>query len=270
MTKRISFMTANYVARQLNYHMTKGWGQGDKATNDYFSPLETFGMRFEQILLDVRAMGFTLLDIWLAHLNWRWVTQEHIAIAHELLTRHRLQVTSLAGGFGTTPEEFERCCQLAKAMGTRLLGGSTPLAYSDRPFVVDTLQKYDLILGIENHPDEKTAADMLAKIGDGGDGRIGTTVDTGWYGTHGYNAAQAIRELGPHIVHVHLKDIVAVGGHQTCRFDKGIVPLEDCVRALHEIGYQGIYTVEHEPEDHDPTEDCTASRIRLSEWLSRY
>jgi sugar phosphate isomerase/epimerase len=270
MTKRISFMTANYVARQLNYQMTDGWIQGDTATNAYFSPVETFGMRFEHILLDVRAMGFTMLDIWLAHLHWRWATDEHIVVARELLTRHRLQVASLAGGFGATREEFESCCRLAKAMGTRILGGSTPLAYSDRPFVVEMLEKYDLILGIENHPDEKTAADMLTKIGDGAGGRIGTTVDTGWYGTHGYDAARAIRELTSHVVHVHLKDVLAVGGHETCRFGRGIVPLEDCVRALHEIGYQGIYTVEHEPADYDPTEDCTASRILLSEWLSKY
>jgi len=41
-----------------------------------------------------------------------------------------------------------------------------------------------------------TAAEMLAKIGDGEDGAVGTAVDTGWWGTHGYDAAQAIRELG--------------------------------------------------------------------------
>ena len=102
MTKQISFMSANYVARQLNYHMTEGWAQGDKATNDYFSPVQTFGARFEKILLDVRAMGFEMIDIWLAHLHWRWVTDEHVVVAQELLTRHRLKVASLAGGFGET------------------------------------------------------------------------------------------------------------------------------------------------------------------------
>ena len=28
----ISFMTANYVARQIGYNMTEGWMQGDNAT----------------------------------------------------------------------------------------------------------------------------------------------------------------------------------------------------------------------------------------------
>ena len=33
MSNHISFISANFVARQLNYHMTEGWMQGDKATN---------------------------------------------------------------------------------------------------------------------------------------------------------------------------------------------------------------------------------------------
>jgi sugar phosphate isomerase/epimerase len=262
-------MSANYVARVLNYQMIAGWREGDQATNDHFCPIETFGLHFEQILMDVRAMGFTMLDIWQAHLNWGWATAEHIAVARELLARHRFQVASLAGDFGTTPTEFERSCQLAHALGIRLLGGSTPLADQNRPFVVETLTKYDLILGLENQA-EKTPTDLLAKIDGGGNGRIGTTVDTGWYGSHGYNAAQAIRQLGSAVVHVHLKDVVAVGSRQTCRFGRGIVPLKDCVQALYEIGYGGIYTVEHEPHNYNPTEECTASRVRLNEWLSRF
>jgi hypothetical protein len=55
------------------------------------------------------------------------------------------------------------------------------------------LTQYNLVLGLENQSTEKTAADMLTKLDGSRAGRIGTTVDTGWYGTHGYNAAQAIR-----------------------------------------------------------------------------
>ena len=37
---------------------------------------------------------------------------------------------------------------------------------------------------------------------------------------------------------------------------EGIVDIPACVRALRRIGYAGAYTVEHEPEDHDPSEKC--------------
>src|SRR5919205_4105150 len=126
-TNPISFITANYVARELGYNMTGGWGQGDRATNEHFRPIETFAGRFEELLRDVRAMGFEAIDLWNAHLNWAWATEEHLSIARELLAKHNLRVTSLAGGFGSTPREFEAACKVAVAVGTTILGGSAGL-----------------------------------------------------------------------------------------------------------------------------------------------
>jgi sugar phosphate isomerase/epimerase len=110
---------------------------------------------------------------------------------------------------------------------------------------------------------------VLAKI-DRGDGLLGATVDTGWWGTHGYDAARAIEELGEHVLHVHLKDVRAVGEpHETCPWGEGIVDVEGCVRALQRMGYGGAIAVEHEPEDHDPSEECAAMRAQLEAWLRR-
>ena len=58
MDLRLSFMSANYVAREVGYAMTRGWGEGDRATNERFRPEETFRARFAQIAGDVRALGF--------------------------------------------------------------------------------------------------------------------------------------------------------------------------------------------------------------------
>jgi len=104
----ISFMSANYVARCVGYNMTGGWGQGDKATNEYFQPLETFGQRFEEILTDIRTLGFEAIDLWLAHLNPAWATPDHVATAKLLLSKHNLKVVRFAGWFGSTPAEFEK------------------------------------------------------------------------------------------------------------------------------------------------------------------
>ena len=266
-TNSIAFITANYVARELGYNMTGGWGQGDHATNKHFRPIETFAGRFEELLRDVRAMGFEAIDLWNAHLNWAWATEAHIATARELLAKYNLPVLSLAGGFGATPQEFEAACRLAAALGAGILAGSTPLLAKDRAAVVAILKQYDVKLGIENHPGEKTPADVLRQIGDGGDGRLGTAVDTGWWGTQGYDAARAIEELGEHILCVHLKDVLAAGAHDTCRYGQGVVPIEGCVRTLQRMGYRGSYGVEHEPEHYDPTEDCRAMLQMLRGWL---
>src|SRR5204862_4400360 len=144
----ISFMSANFVARQVGYHMTEGWAQGERATNEYFQPFETFGQRFEELLTTVRSMGFDTIDIWTAHLNWAWATERHIAIARDLLDRHALAVASLAGGFGATAEEFDAACRLAVALRTTILGGNAAFYGARRDAAIATLDRPDLKLGI--------------------------------------------------------------------------------------------------------------------------
>ncbi len=262
----ISFHTANYVARQIGYNMARGWGQGDTATQEYFKPIETFRERFEEIVKDIHDLGFRALDLWTAHLNPAWAAPEHVIAAHDILKKYQMEVPSTGGWFGSTLEEFEASCKLAAALGIKVLGGSTTVFQKDRPGVIRMLKEYDLLLGLENHP-EKTPQELLDKIGDSGDGRIGACVDTGWFGTQGYDAAKALEELRGHLMLVHLKDVLAPGAHDTCRYGKGVVPVERCVRVLQRIGYTGAISIEHEPEHGDPTEDVRASAAMLREWL---
>jgi sugar phosphate isomerase/epimerase len=255
----ISFMSANYVARQTGYAM-HGWGHGDRTTQEHFSPLETYSERLDEVLADVRALGFEAVDVWGAHLHPSWATDEHVAAARELLDRHGLTVTSYAPFVERGAEE--RACEIAVAIGTTLLGGMA----ADLPGFVPVLRERGVRLGIENHP-ERSPREVLAKIVHNED-VLGATVDTGWWGTQGYDAARAIEELGDHVFHVHLKDVLALGEpHETCRWGAGIVPIEECVRALQRIGYTGAITVEHEPERADPSEDVRAMRELLSAWL---
>lgn len=262
----ISFMSANYVARQLNYHMTRGWGQGETAANNYFMPLETFPSRFEELLKEIKSLGFTAMDLWLAHLNPSWATPEHVTAAQALLTSYGMRVVSLAGGLGGSADEMESICLLARTLDVPILGGMCPLLEKDRGCAVSLLKKYGLKLAYENHP-EKDPQEMLKRIGDDEGGTVGTVVDTGWYGTHGYDAARAIRLLGERVFHVHLKDVRAAGAHETCRFGEGVVPVRECVQALRQAGYSGAISVEHEPELFNPDQDVAASRQMLEGWL---
>ncbi len=263
----LSFMSANFVARQLHYNMTEGWGQGDQATNSYFRPLETYAERFEALLLEIRAMNFEMLDIWTGHLNWQWATAEHVAIARNLLAKHELRVASLAGSFGNTREKVEKSCQLANALGTTVLGGNAGLLKTDRDERGAILKAHGVRLGIENHP-EKTPQELLEKIGDGADGFIGAAVDTGWFGTQGFDAMFALVELRNHLVHIHLKDVLAPGAHVTCRYGQGCVPIQRCVEMLQRLDYTGPISIEHEPEHADPTENVRASARSLRRWLA--
>lgn len=257
----VAFITANYVAREVGYAM-HGWGHGDRATNEAFRPLETYRAKLDELLRDVRALGFDTIDLWGAHLSPDWATAEHVAVAQELLAEHGLRVATYAHWLGAG--NVERSCELARALGTDVIGGG---ASGDLAALAPVLREHGVRLAIENHP-ERTPREVLAKVAAGED-VLGATVDTGWWGTQGYDAVRAIEELGEHVLHVHLKDVLAQGEpHETCRWGRGIVDVEACVRALRRLGYSGALTVEHEPEHEDPGEDCRAMAAELREWLA--
>jgi L-ribulose-5-phosphate 3-epimerase len=256
----IAFMTANFVARETGYAMD-GWGHGDRATNEHFAPLETYAERIDEILGDARALGFDTVDIWGAHLGPLWATDEHVAAALDALSRHGQSVSTYAAWIG--PDELERACEIATALGTSIIGAGVS---ADAAVLAPVLREHGVRVAIENHP-EQTPDEILERIA-AGEGTLATTVDTGWWATQGYDPARAIEELGEHVAHVHLKDVLAAGEpHETCRWGEGIVSIEECVRALQRIGYTGALAVEHEPEHEDPSEDIRAMRIQLEEWL---
>lgn len=263
----ISFMTANYVAREIGYHMTKGWMEGDDATNAWFAPIDTYAERFEDLLAEISGLGFTAIDLWLAHLNWRWATEEHIAIASAALRSANLSVSSLAGWFGETREEFASACRLANTLGVSILGGSTGLLNGDHASLAAIAREYGVKLGYENHP-ERNTAEMYARIGAGNEDVIGFCIDTGWFGTHNYDAVLALREVAPRLFHVHLKDVLLPGGHETCRYGRGCVPIQACIRALIDLGYAGGISIEHEPEEYNPNDDCVANLAMVKGWLA--
>ena len=166
-----------------------------------------------------------------------------MAIARGALARHELTVATYATWLG--PENVQRACELARALGTRVIGAGFS---GDARQLAPVLREHGVVLAVENHP-EKTPDELLAKIELGRE-TMAATVDTGWWATQGYDPARAIQELGSHVVHVHLKDVLHEGEpHETCMWGQGIVDVEACLRALLRIDYAGAYTVEHEPED---------------------
>jgi len=254
-------MTANFVAREAGWAM-HGWGHGDRLTNEAFAPLETFAERFDRLLADVRALGFDTIDLWGAHLNPEWATDEHIAQAAEALLARSVSVATY--GAWVHIHHLDRACLIARAVGTDVIGAGM----SGKPReAAEMLRRHGVRLAIENHP-ERVPAELLARI-EAGDRALAATVDTGWWATQGFDPARAIEELGRHVAHVHLKDVLHEGEpHETCPWGEGIVDVEACVRALERLGYSGAYTVEHEPEDHDPSAEIRAMRERLEGWLA--
>ena len=261
----ISFMSANYVAKELGYGATDEWGPFDLATNTAFEPLETFPARFDALLTSITGIGYDTIDLWFAHLNWRWATPEHVAVAREALTRHGVRVVAFAGGIGSTIADVEAACRLANDLDVDLIAGLGGIVHTDRDAAAEVLDAHGVRFGLENHP-ERTPAEVLAAIGDAGS--LGAAVDTGWWATQGYDPVDAIRELSDRLFHVHLKDVEEPGTHVSCMHGEGCARIADCVDALLELGYSRAVSIEHEPFDRDPTAECTRMLTLITQQLS--
>jgi sugar phosphate isomerase/epimerase len=262
----LSFMGANYVAAELGYGAADEWGPFDEATNAAFEPIATFEERFDAVAGRISAAGFDVLDLWLAHLNWRWATPRHVEIVLETLDRHGLTVASLAGNFGATAADLDQACALANALGVDLLGGMGAVLGIERDDAVAILRERGVRFGWENHP-ERSPAEVLELLGDADD-VLGAAVDTGWWATWGFDPADAIEALSARLFHVHLKDIERAGEHTTCPHGSGVVDIDECVDVLVEAGYDGVMSIEHEPYDHDPTDECVRMRDHLARRLA--
>jgi L-ribulose-5-phosphate 3-epimerase len=259
-------MSANYVAKELGYGAADEWGPFDDATNAAFEPLDTFPARFDELLATIAVLGFDAIDLWFAHLNWRWATPEHVAHAREGLARHELRVVSLAGSVGATTEELTAACRLANELDVDLIAGVGEVVRRDRGGAATVLRAHGVRFGLENHP-EKTPQDVLDAIGDDAD-VLGAAVDTGWWATQSYDPVAAIGELSDRLFHVHLKDVEEPGTHISCMHGDGCANVAGCVEKLLAIGWAGPVSIEHEPYDRDPTEECVRMLARIRDQLA--
>ncbi|MEV7908419.1 sugar phosphate isomerase/epimerase family protein [Streptomyces anulatus] len=284
MRSQIALATSSFVARELNGSPPGGWRRDDpahpflggwaeraQAVLAWFAPEETYRERLDSLLGEVEAMGFGAVELWSGHLNPAWATDRQLSIARELLDRRGMRVVAFHGYLGQDTASAVRACQIAQALGTGLLsGGGGPLLDDDRATATAVLAEHGVRLAIENHPEHATPQALLAEVGDGADGLIGVNLDTGWWGTHGYDPVKAVAELADHLLHVQVKDVTEPGGHDPCRLGEGCVPVRDCLQALRGHGYAGAYALEHLPAHSTAaglTATCRADRRDLESWL---
>jgi predicted dehydrogenase/sugar phosphate isomerase/epimerase len=276
MKSKPSFITANFVARELQWSMTQGWAQGQAASEAWFQPEDTFAERFEAMLVPVAAAGFSSIDLWLGHLGPSWATDRQISEAHRILTAMKLKVISLAGWVPSDLSIQNRVVEIAHRLGTDLFAGNWEMLTVNRQECVRFLRNAGLRLAYENHP-ETSADQILEKIGSDDSDVLGVAVDTGWFASQGADALAQLKALEPRVFQVHLKDIrtpkkdgsgtLKGMGHQTCILGQGIVGISSLYRWVREHLPKVPLAIEHEPEDHDPLPDIQEG-LRYLELLN--
>ncbi len=175
------------------------------------------------------------------------------------------------GTRGLDPEEFARCAHVAARVGSpfvRLVttGGTAGLVSQLRGF----LEILDgRMLAIENH-DSTPAAELRQIVEELGPDGVGICLDT----ANSLGALEGldtvIRELGPHVVNLHVKDVQIRRTWHQMGFEvtgtpagSGMVPIPEILHRLAEYGFDGSVILEHWPA---PLDDDAQLRTLEGEW----
>jgi len=147
--------------------------------------------------------------------------------------------------------KFEYC----KRAGIGVIVAGDP-APETLPRIEKFVKEYDIRFAIHNHgPEDKlwhSPLDVLKAVKNM-DPRMGCCIDVGHTARAGTDVVQAIREAGPRLFNVHMKDLrnfeskesqVAVGD--------GTMPVRKMFEALIAMKYQGFVDLEYEIHPDDP------------------
>jgi sugar phosphate isomerase/epimerase len=105
------------------------------------------------VLEPIGAAGFDAIDLWFGHLDWRWATPEHVAIARETLDRRGIRLVSLAGSIGATRAATWRLRAGSRTISTSILiAGPGDILRTKRGEVASVLRAHGVRFGLENHP----------------------------------------------------------------------------------------------------------------------
>src|SRR6202161_2096520 len=147
--------------------------------------------------------------------------------------------------------KFEYCKRAG--IGVIVAGDPTP---ENLPRIEKFVKEYDIRIAIHNHgPEDKlwrSPLDVLKAVKNM-DSRIGCCIDVGHAARAGTDVVQAIREVGPRLFNVHMKDLTNFQSKESqVAVGDGIMPVREMFEALAAIKYDGFVDLEYEIHPDDP------------------
>jgi sugar phosphate isomerase/epimerase len=147
--------------------------------------------------------------------------------------------------------KFEYC----KRAGISVIVAGDP-APETLPRIEKFVKEYDIRFAIHNHgPEDKlwhSPLDVL-KVVKSMDPRIGCCIDVGHTARAGTDVVQAIREAGPRLFNVHMKDLTNFQSKESqVAVGDGSMPVRKVFEALIAMKYKGFVDLEYEIHPDDP------------------
>jgi sugar phosphate isomerase/epimerase len=154
--------------------------------------------------------------------------------------------------------KFEYC----KRAGIGVIVAGDP-APETLPRIEKFVKQYDIRIAIHNHgPEDKiwpSPRDVLKAV-KGMDARMGCCIDVGHTARAGTDVVQAIREAGPKLFNMHMKDLADFHNKESqVAVGDGIMPVRKMFEALIATKYQGFVDLEYEIHPDDPMPGVIAS-----------
>jgi sugar phosphate isomerase/epimerase len=154
--------------------------------------------------------------------------------------------------------KFEYC----KRAGIPVIVAGDP-APETLPRIERFVREYDIRFAIHNHgPEDKlwhSPLDVLKAVKNM-DPRMGCCIDVGHTVRAGTDVVQAIREVGPRLFNVHIKDLTDFNDKESqVAVGEGKMPVPKIFQALVAIGYQGYVDLEYEIFPDSPMPGVLAS-----------
>jgi len=147
--------------------------------------------------------------------------------------------------------KFEYC----KRAGISVIVAGDP-APETLPRIEKFVKEYDIRFAIHNHgPEDKlwhSPLDVLKAV-KRVDSRMGCCIDVGHTARAGTDVVQAIREAGPRLFNVHMKDLTNSQSKESqVAVGDGSMPVRKIFEALIAMRYQGFVDLEYEIHADDP------------------
>lgn len=152
--------------------------------------------------------------------------------------------------------------EYAKRAGVKVIvaGDPTPEAL---PRIEKFVKEYDIRIAIHNHgPEDKiwhSPLDVLNAV-KGMDPRMGCCIDVGHTVRTGTDVVAAIKEVGPRLFDVHMKDLTDFKAKESqVPVGEGKMPVREIFESLVAIKYKGDVDLEYEVHGDDPMPGATKS-----------
>jgi len=154
--------------------------------------------------------------------------------------------------------KFEYCKRAG--IGVIVAGDPTPATL---PRLEKFVKEYDIKVAIHNHgPEDKvwpSPLDILKSL-KGMDERMGCCIDVGHTVRAGTDVVKAIREAGPRLHNMHMKDLTSFDEKESqVAVGEGKMPVRAIFEALVQMKYKGWVDLEYEIHGDDPMPGVTAS-----------